>query len=63
MAALPLATYDGLFVGTPALGVDDPTVHHPESELAAFPLPDRSDCDHAAYQREWLRKTGSRSTS
>ena len=63
MAALPLATYDGLFVGDPALGVDNPTVHHPESELAAFPLPDRSDFDHAAYQREWLRKTGSRSTS
>ena len=34
-----------------------------ESELATFPLPDRSDFDHAAYQQEWLQKTGSKATS
>jgi len=63
LGELPLSTYGGLFVDRDGLQVDNPTVHHPESELATFPLPDRSDFDHAAYQREWLRKTGSRPTS
>jgi len=43
--------------------VDNATVHHGESELATFPLPDRSDFDHAAYQKVWLEKTGSKATS
>ena len=63
LGELPLDGYDGLYVADHGLQVDNPTVHHPESELAAFPLPDRSDFDHAAYQREWLQRTGSRTTS
>lgn len=63
LGELPLSTYSGLFVDCDGLKVDNPAVHHPESELATFPVPDRSDFDHAAYQREWLRKTGSRPTS
>lgn len=63
MGELPLATYGGLFLPNHGLHVDNATVHHGEAELATFPLPDRSDFDHAAYQKEWLRKTGSKATS
>ncbi len=58
LAALPLGTYDGLQVSDHDARVDNPTVHHPEEVLASFPLPDRSDFDHAAYQRVWREKTG-----
>jgi anaerobic magnesium-protoporphyrin IX monomethyl ester cyclase len=63
LADLPLSTYAGLFVGNGGLHVDNATVHHGESELASFPLPDRSDFDHAAYQKVWLQLTGSKVTS
>jgi len=63
MERLPLARYQGLFVPNHGLSIDNPTVHHSESELAAFPLPDRGDFDHAAYQRVWRQKTGSQPTS
>jgi len=63
LGALPLDVYHGLFVPNHGLTVDNPTVHHGEGELESFPLPDRSDFDHAAYQREWLRATGSKVTS
>ena len=63
LGELPLETYPGLFIDGPGLQVDNPTVHHTQSELATFPLPDRGDFDHAAYQREWQRATGSRPTS
>lgn len=63
LAGLPLDRYDGLFVPNHGLQVDNPTVHHRESELETFALPDRSDFDHGAYQREWRRKTGFAVTS
>jgi anaerobic magnesium-protoporphyrin IX monomethyl ester cyclase len=63
LADLPLDTYDGLFIRNHGLRVDNPTVHYSESQLETFPLPDRSDFDHAAYQKEWFDKTGSRPTS
>jgi anaerobic magnesium-protoporphyrin IX monomethyl ester cyclase len=63
MGQLALDAYDGLFVPNHGLRVDNPIVHHPESELASFPLADRRDFDHGAYQRVWAAKTGSRPTS
>jgi anaerobic magnesium-protoporphyrin IX monomethyl ester cyclase len=63
LSELPLDRYDGLFIRHDGLRVDNPTVHHPESELETFPLPDRSDFDHAAYQKEWQQKTGTKATS
>ena len=63
MGELPLDSYGGLFVPNHGLQVDNPTVHYSESELQSFPLPDRSDFDHAAYQDVWLRATGSKVTS
>lgn len=63
LARLPLADYPGLFIERPGLRIDNPPVHHSERELASFPAPDRSDFDHAAYQREWRRRTGTATTS
>ena len=63
LGELALDAYAGLFVQADGLHVDNPAVHHGESELASFPLPDRSDFDHAAYQREWLHRSGRRVTS
>jgi anaerobic magnesium-protoporphyrin IX monomethyl ester cyclase len=62
--ALPLDAYDGLLTSDDhGRLVDNPTVHHPEAELASFALPDRSDFDHAAYQKAWREKTGYAPTS
>ena len=63
MRELPLDAYRGLFVSNNGLSIDNPTTHHGEAELESFPLPDRSDFDHAAYQGAWLRATGSKVTS
>ena len=63
LGELALDGYAGLFVQADGLHVDNPVVHHGERELASFPLPDRSDFDHAAYQREWLRLSGHKVTS
>ncbi len=60
---LPLDTYDGLFIQNHELRVNTPTVHYREKEIDAFPIPDRSDFDHASYQRVWFEKTGSKTTS
>jgi anaerobic magnesium-protoporphyrin IX monomethyl ester cyclase len=60
---LPLGSYDGLFIPDHGLHVDNPTVHYGEGELASFPLPDRSDFDHAAYQAAWQQKNGTKTTS
>jgi anaerobic magnesium-protoporphyrin IX monomethyl ester cyclase len=63
MVELPLDAYHGLFVSNHGLRVDNPTVHHEERELDSFPLPDRGDFDHAAYQKAWLQSTGAKVTS
>ena len=63
LSELPLDTYDGLFILDRDLRVDNPVVHYRESDIESFPLPDRSDFDHAAYQNVWLEKTGTRTTS
>ena len=56
--ALALDTYHGLLVSDHGLLVDNPTVHHQEDDLASFPLPDRSDFAHTAYQAVWREETG-----
>jgi anaerobic magnesium-protoporphyrin IX monomethyl ester cyclase len=63
LGALPLDSYPGLFIDDGRLVVDNPSVHHSQTELAGFPFADRSDFDHAAYQREWRRATGKASAS
>lgn len=60
---LPLDSYEGLFIQKKGLDVDNPTIHYKEEVINAFPLPYRDDFDHAAYQKEWFGKTGSKTTS
>ena len=60
---LPLDTFEGLFIQDHKLQVNNPTVHYQEREIQSFPLPDRRDFDHAAYQKAWLQKDGSKTTS
>lgn len=63
MEDLPLDSYEGLFIQKNGLEVNNPTIHYKEEVINAFPLPDRDDFDHAAYQKEWFGKTGSKTTS
>jgi anaerobic magnesium-protoporphyrin IX monomethyl ester cyclase len=58
---LPLDSYAALFIQNDGLLVNNPTV--PTRKGILLPLPDRGDFDHAAYQKEWLDKTGSKTTS
>jgi anaerobic magnesium-protoporphyrin IX monomethyl ester cyclase len=60
---LPLDSYAGLFIQNHSAEVYNPTIHYNEQEINSFPLPDRSDFDHVAYQKEWLNKTGLATTS
>jgi anaerobic magnesium-protoporphyrin IX monomethyl ester cyclase len=60
---LQLASYAGLFLRQAGLQVENPTIHYPEKELDTFPLPDRGDFDHAAYQAVWNQQTGAKTTS
>jgi anaerobic magnesium-protoporphyrin IX monomethyl ester cyclase len=63
LAEMPLGTYDGLFTRTAEVQVENPAVHFSEKEIGSFPLPDRSDFDHDAYQGAWLEATGAKTTS
>lgn len=60
---LDLEHYPGLYGHTLDLMVDNPIIHHSRQEIRSFPIPDRSGFDHVAYQRAWMEKNGSRTTS
>lgn len=60
---LPLDSYEGLYIEDHDLQVSNPPVHYREGQVASFPIPDRSDFDHAAYQKVWSRLDGSKTTS
>jgi anaerobic magnesium-protoporphyrin IX monomethyl ester cyclase len=60
---MPAQRYAGLFIKNRVVSIENPCIHHTEAEIETFPLPDRSDFDHAAYQREWFQKSGSKTTS
>jgi anaerobic magnesium-protoporphyrin IX monomethyl ester cyclase len=59
---LRLADYAGLVADIGGVRAAAPPVHHSQQEIAAYPLPDRDDFDHRAYQREWA-PTGHRPTT
>ena len=63
LTKLPLSSYDGLFIHTDILFVDNPAVHYRDTEIDTFPIPDRSDFDHPSYQQVWYEKTGTKTTS
>jgi anaerobic magnesium-protoporphyrin IX monomethyl ester cyclase len=60
---MPMQGYAGLFINNQLIAIANPCIHHTEAEIETFPLPDRSDFDHAAYQRQWFQKTGLKTTS
>ncbi len=60
---LPLETYAGLYIHNHELQVENPTIHYSEKKIQSFPLPDRSDYDHAAYQKVWLQNGGAKTAS
>jgi anaerobic magnesium-protoporphyrin IX monomethyl ester cyclase len=60
---MPSQGYSGLFINNQGFSICNPCIHHTEAEIEGFPLPDRSDFDHAAYQREGIQKTGFKTTS
>jgi anaerobic magnesium-protoporphyrin IX monomethyl ester cyclase len=60
---LSLDSYAGLYIHNNSIELSNPTIHYPERVIQSFPLPDRGCFDHTAYQEEWLRSSGLRTTS
>jgi len=60
---LRLESYAGLFIKRDGIQIENPTCHYHEKELETFPLPDRGDFDHAAYQEVWTQQTEAKTTS
>ena len=60
---LDLASYPGLNGHTLDLFVENPNIHYSQQTIRKFPIPDRSGFDHAAYQKAWMVKNGTRTTS
>jgi radical SAM superfamily enzyme YgiQ (UPF0313 family) len=63
LAELPLESYEGLTIQKQDLQIDNPEIHYSEKVIETFPVPDRSDFNHTIYQKEWLNKNGSKTTS
>jgi anaerobic magnesium-protoporphyrin IX monomethyl ester cyclase len=63
LARLALPSYEGLTIQNHNAQVSNPFVHYPESAIQAFPIPDRSHFDHAAYQAAWSEAEGFKTTS
>ena len=63
LGELALDMYPGLCIHNQDLQVDNPMIHHSEKEIKTFALPDRSDFNHIAYQKAWLKKDHSKTTS
>jgi anaerobic magnesium-protoporphyrin IX monomethyl ester cyclase len=60
---LNLANYPGLYGRSLDLWVENPGIHYSTNEIHNFPIPDRSGFDHSTYQKAWLEKNGTRTTS
>jgi anaerobic magnesium-protoporphyrin IX monomethyl ester cyclase len=60
---LDLTRYPGLYGRTIDLIVDNPVIHYPQPQLRRFPIPNRGGFNHAAYQKAWMAKNGTRTTS
>jgi anaerobic magnesium-protoporphyrin IX monomethyl ester cyclase len=63
LLALDMTDYEGVFMRAGGLALDTPATHYPEAVLRTFPIPDRGDFDHAAYQAAWLEKAGVKPSS
>jgi anaerobic magnesium-protoporphyrin IX monomethyl ester cyclase len=60
---LDLASYPGLHGHSLDLFVQNPIIHYSQNQVRLFPIPDRSDFDHASYHKAWMEKSGIRTTS
>lgn len=60
---LELTLYPGVYGRNLDLLVDNPSIHYNAQEIRSFPIPDRSGFDHSAYQKAWMEKNGTRTTS
>ncbi|MGE5123707.1 MAG: B12-binding domain-containing radical SAM protein, partial [Acidobacteriaceae bacterium] len=60
---LDLGAYPGLYAHSLDILVDNPAIHHLAREINCFPIPYRGDFDHQEYQRIWMEKDGTRTTS
>jgi anaerobic magnesium-protoporphyrin IX monomethyl ester cyclase len=60
---LDLGRYSGLYAHNLDVMVNNPLVHYSQQEIRNFPIPDRSGFEHTAYQKAWMEKNGSRTTS
>jgi anaerobic magnesium-protoporphyrin IX monomethyl ester cyclase len=60
---LDLTQYPGLYGRCLDLLVENPVIHYRAQAIRDFPIPDRSEFDHASYQKAWLEKNGTRTTS
>jgi anaerobic magnesium-protoporphyrin IX monomethyl ester cyclase len=60
---MDLGGYAGLYIQQDDIQNDNPIVHYSEKQINSFPLPDRRDFDHPAYQRESLLRDGVKATS
>lgn len=60
---LTLREYPGLYIQSRDLNIQNPPNHYAESVLQSFPIPDRSAFNHPAYQAEWLKREGTKTTS
>ena len=63
LADMPLDSYPGLFIQNDECHVNNAIVHYKKQEIDSFPLPDRSDYNHAVYQKAWIDRAGSKTTS
>jgi anaerobic magnesium-protoporphyrin IX monomethyl ester cyclase len=63
LGELPLSTYEGLCGQGHDWQVANPLIHYPELVIQNFPLPDRTEFDHVAYQGAWLQADGTKTTS
>lgn len=60
---LDFRTFPGLYAHNLDLIVDNPIIHHSQEEISHFPIPNRGDFNHSAYQHAWMEKDGTKTTS
>lgn len=63
LAQMELESYPGCAIHQGGLLVNNPVVHYSQTQISAFPLADRGDFDHAAYQDWWQQNDGTKTTS
>jgi anaerobic magnesium-protoporphyrin IX monomethyl ester cyclase len=63
LGEMALDSYEGLFIQSDRLNINNPLAHYEERVIKSLPIPDRSNFDHLAYQNAWMKKDESKTTS